>query len=78
MLDRGRTRNVENREKEREKREEGKRKKSWFFWRCWSLLAINSGRPTNRPPTVFSQGSIVDRVPSLRYFDLKGKEEKKR
>lgn len=23
------------------------------FWRCWSLLSINSGRPTNRPPTVF-------------------------
>lgn len=24
----------------------------FFFWRCWSLLSTNSGRPANRPPTV--------------------------
>lgn len=30
-----------------------KRKRTFFFfWRCWSLLSTNSGRPANRPPTV--------------------------
>ena len=60
---------------ERVRREKGgekemKKKSSFFFfWRCWSLLSINSGRPTNRrPPTVFPQGSSYSR--SCTFFTL--------
>lgn len=64
----------EEKEREREKEREGKEKKIFVFsgdaGRCYPSIAAVP-QTEDRPP--FSQGSIVDRVPSLRYFDLKKK-----
>lgn len=62
------------RKKERKRERKGKKKKIFVFsgdaGRCYPSIAAVP-QTEDRPP--FSQGSIVDRVPSLRYFDLKKK-----
>lgn len=62
------------REREKEREKEKKKKKIFVFsgdaGRCYPSIAAVP-QTEDRPP--FSQGSIVDRVPSLRYFDLKKK-----
>lgn len=63
------------RRKERERKREKEKKKKIFVFsgdagRCYPSIAAVP-QTEDRPP--FSQGSIVDRVPSLRYFDLKKK-----
>ena len=61
-------------ERKKEKKRKGKKKKIFVFsgdaGRCYPSIAAVP-QTEDRPP--FSQGSIVDRVPSLRYFDLKKK-----
>lgn len=62
------------RKRERKRERKGKKKKIFVFsgdaGRCYPSIAAVP-QTEDRPP--FSQGSIVDRVPSLRYFDLKKK-----